>query len=134
MTDKLGTEKRFDLDAAFAALEGDERVARPVPTQRLVARVLADAAEVAAGFGAETAAPRARPAAAPQRANGWLHWFGFSDAWAGATVAAVVLCLAVGVGVGYQAGPEMLAEVGLGEIDVLLADADDGDFGAEDVL
>jgi len=131
MTDK----HPFDLDAAFAALERDERAAGPQPSGALVARVLADAAELAAaGRPASAAAPRRGALETP----GWLRFFGFADAWAGATVAAVLLVLAAGFGIGYEAGPELLAGTGLepvigGEV-VLLADAGDDLFGAEDAL
>jgi hypothetical protein len=129
MTDKLP----FDLDAALAALARDERAARPRPSQGLVARVLSDAAEIGAP---RPAAPASPPARAP--GIGWLRIFGFSDAWAGAAVTATLLVLAAGFGVGYEAGPELLADTGLdaafGGGQVMLADAGDGLFDTDDVL
>ena len=130
MTDKIA----FDLDAAFAALERDERAARPRPSEALLARVLADAAEVAASAPSAPAAARAeRPGG-----RGWLRVFGFADAWAGAAVAAVMLFLVAGFGLGYEAGPDLLAGTGLapafGGGDVLVADAGDGLFGPGDAL
>ena len=132
MTDK----SRFDLDAAFAALERDERAARPAPSQALVARVLADAAAQAPR---RMSAARAVPA--PDRSGGlagWLGWLGFGDIWAGVTAAAVVLVLAAGFGFGYQAGPQALAATGLAapaaEADFQQADAGDAIFDGEDVL
>jgi len=126
----MSNEFRFDLDTALAALERDERAARPVPSGDLTARVLADAAAVAAE---RRPAPIRRPRAAAT-GGGWLRLFGFADAWAGAAVAAVLLFLVLGFGVGYEAGPDMLAGVGFGGGDVLLADAGDGLFPSEDAL
>lgn len=135
MSDRKNEGVPFDLDAALADLQRDERTARPEPSPTLIARVRADAAEIAAA---------ARPAVAPvvrpgqQRPFGWLRLIGFGDAWAGATVTAVVLVLAVGFGVGYEAGPEVLAATGLdaalGGDRIVLADAGDGVFGSEDAL
>jgi hypothetical protein len=125
MTDKV----LFDLDAAFAALERDERAARPAPSGDLVARVLGDAAAVAA---------ENRPAPARSRAaasgGGWARLFGFADAWGVAAVATVLVFLVLGIGVGYEAGPGMLAGAGFGNPDVLIAEADDGLFSFEDAL
>jgi hypothetical protein len=123
------TEKApIDLDAALEALARAERVARPRVSDRLRARVLADAAEVSAGRRVTAAAP-ARPARAR-----WGGWLGGLDLWAGAAVAAALICLAVGLGVGYQAGEAVLAQVGLG--DARLARAADYEVAvlSEDVL
>ena len=53
----------------------------------------------------------------------------------GGAVAAVAICLVVGLGVGYVAGPEVLAQAGLNDAELAFA-ADDGDgnFLSEDVL
>ncbi len=126
MTDRV----RFDLDAALAALAVDERAAQPAVSGSLQARVLGDAGEVAA----ERAGAVAEPPRSPMpRGRFWLS--GLFDAWTGAAAAAVTLCLVIGLGVGYRAGPEVLAQAGLG--DVLLAAATEegeGLFMAEDVL
>ncbi len=111
----------FDLDAALAALAADERAARPVVSESLQARVLGDAAEVAA----ESAGAMAQPPQSPARAGGF-RLFGLFDAWSGAAVVAVALCLAIGLGVGYRAGPEVLARAGLGEVKTAVA-AEEGD-------
>ena len=126
MTDKAP----FDLDAALAALAIDERAARPTVSESLQARVLGDAAEVAAGrAGAMAPAPRI-----PARSGGF-RLFGLFDAWSGAAVAAVALCLAIGIGVGYGAGSELLAQAGLGDVEVAVAaEESDGLFLSEDVL
>jgi hypothetical protein len=61
--------------------------------------------------------------------------FGLFDAWSGAAVAAVALCLAIGLGVGYQAGPEVLEQAGLGEVKIAAAAEEGGElFLSEDVL
>ncbi len=126
MTDKTP----FDLDATLSALEQDERAVWPKVSQGLQARVLGDAAEVAT-MRARDVVPASRTTAAP----GGFWWFGLFDAWSGATVAAVTLCLIVGVGVGYEAGPEVMAQAGLGDTRIAFAE-DDGDALSpfEDVL
>jgi len=145
MTDKAP----FDLDAALAALAADERAARPTVTENLQVRVLGDAAMVAAER-AEAAAQQRNAAQkrvqdrvqnlAQERArnraqSGGFRWFGLFDVWSGGAVAAVAICLVVGLGVGYVAGPEVLAQAGLNDAELAFA-ADDGDgnFLSEDVL
>lgn len=129
MTDRT----RFDLDAAFTALERDERAARPAPSAALTARVLGDAAEIAAGLAA--ARPKVRATAGKTRAGGgWMQFFGFADAWAGAAVAAVLLFLVLGFGLGYEAGPQVMAEAGFGDRETTLADAGDGLLVSEDAI
>jgi hypothetical protein len=131
MTDKAP----FDLDAALAALEQGERAARPAVSESLQARVLGDAAEVvAARAGARVPAPR-NPVQRTTARSGGFRLFGLFDAWSGAAVAAVGLCLAIGFGVGYGAGPELLARAGLGNVEVAVASEEsDGLFLSEDVL
>ena len=126
MTDKAP----IDLDAALAALAADERAARPVVSESLQARVLGDAAEIAA----ERAGAMAAPLQSPARSGG-LRLFGLFDAWSGAAVAAVVLCLVIGLGVGYRIGSEVMAYAGLGDVKIVVAAKDgDGLFMAEDML
>jgi len=134
MTDKAP----FDLDAALAALASDERAASPAVSESLQARVLVDLAGVAAErAGALAAEPRPRAAAAARTAgqSGGVRLFGLFDAWTGAAVAAVALCLAIGLGVGYRVGPEVLARAGLGEVKIAVAAEESGGlFLPEDVL
>ena len=126
MTDKAP----FDLDAALAALAIDERAAQPAASESLQALVLGDAAEV----GAERAGAMAPPPRRPARSGGF-RLIGLFDAWTGAAVAAVALCLAIGLGVGYRAGPEVLAQAGLSEVKiVVVAEEGSGLFLSEDVL
>ncbi len=126
MTDKAP----FDLDAALAALAIDERAVRPAVSESLQARVLGDAAEIAA----ESAGAMAQPPQSPARSGGF-RLFGLFDAWAGAAVAAGVLFLVLGLGVGYRAGPEVLAYAGLGDVKIVVAAKEsDGLFMAEDML
>ncbi len=126
MTDKAP----FDLDAALAALAIDERTAGPAVSESLQARVLGDAAMVAAR--SRTLAPTLARTSA--RAGGF-RLFGLFDAWTGAAVGAVGLCLAIGLGGGYRAGPEVLAQAGLGEVKIAVAAEEGGGlFLSEDVL
>ncbi|MCH8167605.1 MAG: hypothetical protein IIC03_06720 [Proteobacteria bacterium] len=126
MTDKAP----FDLDAALAALAIDERAARPAVSESLQARVLGDAA----GIAAERAGAMVAPARVPARSGGF-RLFGLFDAWSGAAVAAVALCLAIGLGVGYRAGPEVMAQAGLGVATIAVAAEERGGlFVSEDVL
>lgn len=126
MTDKAP----FDLDAALAALAIDERAARPAASESLQARVLGDAAEVVA-----TAAAPSRTLAPSAVRSGGFRLFGLFDAWTGAAVVAVALCLAIGLGVGYRAGPEVLAQAGLGDVKVaVVAEEGDGLFLSEGML
>lgn len=133
-TDKTPTDKDLaDLDAALAALRRAERAVRPEVSAALRERVLEKAAGVRE---AQTAGPRPRRKAPAADTGGWLGWLGRIDAWAGAAVAAAVICLAVGLGLGYRAGDEVLAEAGLQQVRLAQADGDepDGVFMPEDVL
>ncbi len=97
-------------DAAVATLAREVDAGAPRPSDTLVARVLADAATVAAERPQRPApqAGRVRGAAArPPKLSKWAlsKWlFG----WKGGAVAAMVLGLAVGVGLGLEAGPGAL--------------------------
>ena len=128
----------FHLDAALAALEQDERAVLPVASDSLQARILADAAMVAAGrAGAVAKRPRNRAGDRSRGSGrlGGLRVFGLFDAWSGAAVAAIVLGLAVGLGVGYEAGPEVMDRMGLGDMNIAVAgDQGDGFSMSEDVL
>ena len=128
------TEKSpFDLDRALDALAARARETGPLPNDRLRARVLEDAARVTAERNAQGAA--AATVAAPRTGSvrSWLS--GFADAWSGAAVAAVLLGLIAGIGVGYEAGAELMAEAGFGEQTIASAARDgDGLFIPEDVL
>ena len=126
MTDKAP----FDLDAALAALAIDERAARPAVSASLQARVLGDAAEIAA----ERAGAMVAPPQSPARSGGF-RLSGLFDAWTGAAVAAVALCLAIGLGIGYRAGPEVLLQAGLVEVEIaVVAEEGDGLFPSEGML
>ena len=122
MTDKAP----FDLDAALSALAIDEQAARPAVSESLQARVLGDAARVA---------PPSRTLARRAVRSGGLRLFGLFDVWTGAAVAAVTLCLAIGLGVGYRAGPEVMGRAGLGQAKIAVAAEEGGGlFLSEDVL
>ena len=139
MTDKAP----FDLDAALAALAIDEQAARPAISEGLQARVLGDAAQVAAENAAEFASIRASAMASPEiipsprisARFGGFRLFGLFDVWSGAAVAAVLLCLVGGLGLGYEAGPELLAQAGLADAGIsVMAENGDGAFLSEDIL
>lgn len=126
MTDKAP----FDLDLAFATLTQDEQAALPKISDSLRMRVLGDAAEVAAERRHLTVPELRNPAI-----SGGFRWFGLFDAWSGAAIAAVTLCLFVGAGVGFEAGPQLMAQVGLGDINIASAEDDSAGFSPfEDVL
>lgn len=126
MTDKAP----FDLDVAFAALERSEWATWPPASEKLRIRVLADAAEVATGR-----AGAAEPESRIRVRSGGFGWLRMFDIWSGAAVATVTLCLFVGVGVGYEAGSEVMAQVGLDNIEFASAGDDGGEFSPfEDVL
>ena len=123
------TEKhQFDLEAALEALVRAERAVRPQVSERLRARVLADAAEVSAARPAEEKGRRARGG------RDWIGWVRGLDLWAGAAVAAAILFLVIGLGVGYEAGDRVLVEAGFQELEVAQAQEDEAMFLAEDVL
>lgn len=122
----------IDLDAALEALARAERAAGPAVSEQLRARVLSDAADVAAGRQSVPAA-RLRPAGVGQ--PGLLGWLRGLDVWAGTAVAVALLCLVVGLGVGYGAGDTVLAGAGLGgDVRVAQMAEDDALFLSEDVL
>ena len=135
MTDKT----HFDLDAALAALATDEKAARPAVSGELQVRVLGDAAEIAAGIAAERAGATAswQNTSSPRKSaqSGGFRLFGLFDAWSGAAAAAVMLCLAGGLGLGYESGPELMAQAGLADVGIsVMAENGDGAFLSEDNL
>jgi hypothetical protein len=136
MSDRLP----FDLDAGLAELAEAARRSAPEVPDRLRARVLADAAEISTLRMAAPGAARAQRARELRRARpgarrtGW-RLFGVLDAWGAAAVGVVALCLVIGLGVGYEAGDEVLAGIGIAPVDVALAgDPTSGDLLLEDVL
>ncbi len=132
----MNADMNADMDAALAALARAERAARPEVSAGLRARVLTDAAEVAAEMSARRRPTvTARPAPAFGGRPGLLGWLRGLDVWAGAAVAAALICLAAGLGVGYEAGDAILAGTGFGgEFQVARAGQADSVFLGEDVL
>lgn len=88
-------------DAALTALSNDLAMAAPRPSSDLVARVLADAAAARAG-----PVEAGRPVAAPTRsARGFLsELLDQLSGWRVGAVAAMMLALAVGLGLGLEGG------------------------------
>lgn len=121
----------MDLDEALEALARAERAAWPEVSGQLRARVLSDAAQVAA---------ERRPAEAPRLRRkggrpGLLDRLRGLDLWVGGAVAAVLLSLAIGFGVGYESGGNFLARTVLGN-SVQTSQLSGGDplFFSDDVL
>lgn len=131
MTDK----REEELDAALAALARAERAAWPEVSGHLHARVLADAAEVAGEVAAtrSAATPARRVHRSPGR-RGWLGRLRELDLWAGAAIAAAIICLVVGLGVGYEVGDRVLAQAGFEDVRVAQVAEDEALLFAEDAL
>lgn len=92
------------LDDALEALARDAAAASPRPSPDLLARVLADAGQIAAARPVVEAAKAdgtARAAATPAKSSLADLFFG----WASGAAAAMVLALAVGIGVGMEMEP-----------------------------
>lgn len=121
----------MDLDEALQALARAERGAWPEVSGQLRARVLSDAAQVAAER-------RSAEMQRPRRKGGSLGFLGRLrglDLWLGGAVAAVLLSLAIGFGVGYESSGNFLARTVLGN-NVQTSQFSGGDplFFSDDVL
>ncbi|MEM0944070.1 MAG: hypothetical protein AAGI70_08995 [Pseudomonadota bacterium] len=96
-----------DLDHLLASLARDERAGRPEPGAALIARVLADAADV-------TAAGDRAATAEPVRPKWRLSWPSLAPlAWPGGAVATMALGLTLGIGIGYGYGDQAVAMTAL---------------------
>jgi len=127
----------FDLDAELAALAEAGRRAAPEVSDALRARVLADASDIAALRAAAPGAARAQRARQLRRTRGEPRFrlFGLLDAWGKAAVAAAAVCFVIGLGVGYGAGDQVLAEAGFASVDLARAGGNDESYLLlEDVL
>lgn len=94
----MGMNDRFDLDAALTELAGDVAKATPRPGADLMARVLADAANVAASKAAMDRASAATRVTNVKRPSLFDMLFG----WTATATAAAALAFVVGMGVGMQ--------------------------------
>ena len=92
----------MDLDAALDELAADVVAATPRPGTDLTARVLADAAAVAA---ATVPAEEVRQSVAPTAGGFSLSDFLFG--WAGGATAAAALALVIGITVGMQVDADL---------------------------
>lgn len=136
----MSKRSAHDLDAALEALARAERAAGPAVSERLRARVLADAAQVSPGQ--QDSPARSMPAMAGREyarhgmrpgerhdtrhgGRGRRGWRRGVDLWTGAAAAAAILCLAIGLGVGYGAGERLLAEIGFEDVRLAQAQAED---------
>ena len=118
-----------ELERVLGRLAAEEARLRPVPGDELIARVLADAAEVTA----KRRAPAS--ASAPQRKmGGLLSWAALrAEVWlAGATVA-LAACLMIGFVMGYavDAPGALLATNPEYDDGMMLADASAAMFGPD---
>lgn len=102
-------------DAALATLAREAAEATPRPGEALIARVLTDAAGVAAASGATSTitagAEPARPARRPARAGAAGQRGGLIEilfGWRAGAIAAMGLALALGAGIGFEADPGSL--------------------------
>ena len=86
-------------DAALQTLAREAALATPRPTPDLIARVLADASEMRAPVAAAASGPTA-----PVRDQA-PGFFDLLFGWTGGAVAAMALCLSVGVSVGMEIDP-----------------------------
>lgn len=139
MSEKVSKDSDGSLERALDALARSERAAWPEVSTGLRARVLADAARAAAEVAGPAGAPAQTSRQRPRRAGGGrpglIDRLRGLDLWAGAAVTAALICLAIGLGIGYQAGDAVLAEAGLGEsVQVAQAGESDAVFLGEDVL
>jgi len=124
--DMHGARLPDDLDAALGELMRVERTARPAPSDALMARVLADAADIAGARAGGCAAAasavegrgvlRAAAAKAPAgqvagrlmgRLGGAIAGLGARVGWPGGAAVAMASGLLIGVGIGYGLGEGM---------------------------
>ena len=106
----MGMTDRFDLDAALSELAGDVAKATPRPGADLMARVLADAANVTADNAVVEKAP-----AAVKVATDRPRLFDLLFGWTATATAAAAIALVVGIGVGMEMDadlPMMAADEG----------------------
>lgn len=113
--------KPFDLDAALDALGRDALAGSPRPGPDLIARVLADAADVAPAQTAEVA-PSTQGAAPEGR------WLDALFGWTSGALATMALCFAIGVGVGLE------AEIDIAELPILGGESEELMFAESDFL
>lgn len=105
---------RVLTDGALEALAQEALGVTPRPGPDLIARVLADAAQVAS----DAPAPDT-PVLAPAPNASQGGFFDMLFGWTGGAVAAMALCLSVGVSVGMEIDAENLP---------IVSEADDGDI------
>lgn len=122
MSDKFD----FDVDAALRELAADAAASTPRPGADLVARVLADAATVAA----KTATPQSTAARPASQGFGLRLIF---SGWRAGATAAAALALAVGIGIGMQIDDELPMMSAGDEPETEFFSADSG-FLPEDLL
>ena len=94
----MGMTDRFDLDAALTELANDVAKATPRPGADLMARVLADAANVTA----DNAVVDAKPSTVTVTDTNRPHLFDILFGWTATATAAAAIALVVGIGVGME--------------------------------
>jgi len=109
--------KTFDVETALDVLGREATAGSPRPGPDLMARVLADAAAIRTPVTRQHQAQR--PAPAP--ASGLLdRLFG----WTGGAVATMVICFAIGIGVGMELDVVSLPVIGEPQEVLLFAESD----------
>lgn len=124
----MSDQMKQDLDRMLNAMARDERRIWPMPSEGLMERVLADAADVAAA----NAAPIPVAPAAPQR-----RWAGLAAwrplirraGWPSGALATMILGLILGISLGYGYGDEAVALSQIGEFRI--STVADGIFSSE---
>ena len=119
------------LDDALSGLAREMRDAAPLPGPDLTARVLADAAAVAA---ARAPVAEAAPTAggAPARTGIFDTLFG----WTSGAMAAIAVCMSVGIAVGMEIDAGDLPMLGDEEPELIdpMSSPDENPFGSEGFL
>ena len=119
------------LDDALSGLAREMRDAAPLPGPDLTARVLADAAAVAAEQAPSTAATGARESA-PARGGLLDTLFG----WTSGAFAAIAVCMSVGIAVGMEIDADDLPMLGQEESEIIdpMSSPEENPFGSEGFL
>ncbi|MEM7670656.1 MAG: hypothetical protein AAF317_16225, partial [Pseudomonadota bacterium] len=98
MSDQMDTE----LDKRLSELASDAASATPLPSDALMQRILADAADVVAARPVEVPEPQARKAI-------WPSLRAVLPVWTGGAVAMMALGLVIGLSLGYGYGDQAMA-------------------------
>ena len=121
------------LDTALDELAREARAATPLPGPDLTARVLSDAAMVSSERAPRTVGAKASQALPVQRGI-----FEILFGWTSGAIAAVTVCMSVGIAVGMEIDASDLPMMGSGEIEMVdpMSSPSEADemFGPEGLL